>query len=189
MRPRVLYWYRTPPGVKVGRPPFDVEVRRTLEAQYPGVAFDWKTFESTPVPAPEPEYWRERRRAERVAKQARQLEEEQESETTDDVAAGTEVGPVVPSAAVSGDVPAASEPMPASEEGVEFDGPRREAVPAATTGVSEGPRRRRGGRRRRARLAVRAGGIQSGTRAADASSPEKLDLPSEAPRGDESDSE
>ena len=27
-RPRVLYWFRTPPGVKVGREPFDEEVQR-----------------------------------------------------------------------------------------------------------------------------------------------------------------
>lgn len=71
-RPRVLYWYRTPPGVKVGRVPFDAEMRRTLEAQYPDVTFDWKSLESTPVPPPDmSEPWRERRRLERAAKQAR----------------------------------------------------------------------------------------------------------------------
>ena len=41
-RPRVLYWFRTPPGVMVGREPFDESVRRTLEAQYPDVTFDWE---------------------------------------------------------------------------------------------------------------------------------------------------
>ena len=40
--PRILYWYRTPPGVKVGREPFDETVRRALEAEYPNLVFDWK---------------------------------------------------------------------------------------------------------------------------------------------------
>ena len=69
---KILYWYRTPPGVKVGRVTFDDVVRRTLEAQYPGVVFDWQKFESTPIPPVEVEHWRERRRSERAAKQARQ---------------------------------------------------------------------------------------------------------------------
>ena len=74
-RPRVLYWYRTPPGVKVGRVPFDAEMRRMLEAQYPDVSFDWKSLESTPAPPPDTsEPWRERRRLERAAKQARKGE-------------------------------------------------------------------------------------------------------------------
>ena len=30
---RILYWFRTPPGIKVGRPPFDEEMRRRIEAQ------------------------------------------------------------------------------------------------------------------------------------------------------------
>jgi hypothetical protein len=66
-RPRVLYWFRTPPGVKIGRPPFDPEMRRALEAQYPDVAFDWEAIARTPIPPPaEPERWRERRRVERA---------------------------------------------------------------------------------------------------------------------------
>ena len=74
-RPRILYWYRTPPGVKVGREPFDEEVRRTLEAQNPGVLFDWKAIVATPMPPADAEPWRERRRAERAAKQVRLAEE------------------------------------------------------------------------------------------------------------------
>ena len=37
VRPRVLYWFRSPPDVKVGREPFDPAVRRALEAQNPDV--------------------------------------------------------------------------------------------------------------------------------------------------------
>ena len=76
-RQRVLYWFRTPPNVKVGREPFDAHVRRALEAQYPGVTFDWEQLRNTPIPSVEPEYWRERRRAERVARQAQQDEDAQ----------------------------------------------------------------------------------------------------------------
>jgi hypothetical protein len=70
-RPRVLFWFRTPPNVKVGREPFSDEVRRALEAKYPDLVFDWKKLSATPAPpAADPERWRERRRAERVARQA-----------------------------------------------------------------------------------------------------------------------
>jgi hypothetical protein len=70
-RPRVLYWYRTPPNVKVGRPPFDDEVRRALEAQYPDVEFDWAKIVEAPIPSAEAEQWRERRRTERAERVAR----------------------------------------------------------------------------------------------------------------------
>jgi len=41
VRQRVLYWFRTPPNVKVGREPFDEAVRRQLEAQNPGDVLSW----------------------------------------------------------------------------------------------------------------------------------------------------
>jgi hypothetical protein len=77
-RQRVLYWYRTPPNVKVGREPFDAHVMRALEAQYPGVKFDWDQLRHTPIPSVEPEYWRERRRAERAV---RRQQEDEDAET------------------------------------------------------------------------------------------------------------
>ena len=67
-RARVLYWFRTPPNVKVGRVPFDDDVRRALEAQNPGVIFDWRKISETPVPSADAERWRERRRQERAAR-------------------------------------------------------------------------------------------------------------------------
>jgi len=72
-RSRILYWFRTPPSVRVGRLPFDEDVRRALESQNPGVAFDWKKLLATPIPPPAPdvERWRERRRLERAEKAAR----------------------------------------------------------------------------------------------------------------------
>ena len=71
VRQRTLYWFRTPPNIRIGRGPFDAEVTRALEARYPDVTFDWDTLRSTPMPPPSTEHWRERRRAEKVARQWR----------------------------------------------------------------------------------------------------------------------
>jgi hypothetical protein len=70
VRPRVLYLFRTPPDIKVGREPFDPELRRALEKQYPEIAFDWRAIVETPIPSADADKWRERRRAERAAKHA-----------------------------------------------------------------------------------------------------------------------
>jgi hypothetical protein len=70
VRQRVLYWFRSPPDIKVGREPFDESVRRALEAQNPNVTFDWAAILDAPLPSPDADMWRERRRAERAAKQA-----------------------------------------------------------------------------------------------------------------------
>lgn len=40
-RPRLLYWYRTAPGIAVGRPPLDEEAIRTIEDNHPHIDFDW----------------------------------------------------------------------------------------------------------------------------------------------------
>lgn len=40
-RPVVLYWYRSAPGVRVGRPALDEEAIRTIEEQHPDIEFDW----------------------------------------------------------------------------------------------------------------------------------------------------
>jgi hypothetical protein len=77
---RVLYWFRTPPGVKVGREPFDAETQRALETKYPSVAFDWKRILATPIPSADAEKWRERRREERAAKRARKSREQADVE-------------------------------------------------------------------------------------------------------------
>jgi hypothetical protein len=68
VRTRVLYWFRTPPGVRVGREPFDEGVRRALEAQHPDIIFDWPAILDAPIPSADADKWRERRRAEKVAR-------------------------------------------------------------------------------------------------------------------------
>jgi hypothetical protein len=40
-RPRVLYWYRSAPGIRVGRPALDEDAIRTIEEQHPEIEFDW----------------------------------------------------------------------------------------------------------------------------------------------------
>ena len=67
----VLYWYRTPPAARVGRRPFDEEVRRALEAEYPHLVFEWDKIAQTASAQAETERWRERRRVERATRPSR----------------------------------------------------------------------------------------------------------------------
>jgi ribonuclease E len=133
---RILYWYRTPPGVKVGREAFDVEARRLLEAQYPSVSFDWAKLLETPMPAPEAENWRERRR-ERSARQPRQLGEPEDAVTepieVTEPAAATRPAPETAVAVLVG----------------EGDAPEADAAAGDNAAGAARKRRRRGGRRRR----------------------------------------
>jgi hypothetical protein len=130
---RILYWYRTPPGIKVGREAFDVEARRMLETQYPSVSFDWPKLLETPMPPPEAENWRERRRVERSARQARQTED------PEDVTAGP-IEMIEP-----------PHPQPIQEAAVDVPSIAPEAEETDTPGsdTASRKRRRRGGRRRR----------------------------------------
>ena len=124
-RPRILYWFRTPPQVKVGRELFAEHVRRELEAEYPDVRFDWDALVATPIPPPDADHWRERRRAARAAKQAVEAESAAVEEV-EAVEGGRE--PFAVSA------PEASDGVPRAPE------PQRAPVPL--------PRRRRRRRRR-----------------------------------------
>jgi hypothetical protein len=87
---RVLYWYRTPPGVKVGRAAFDEAVRRALEDQYPNIEFDWASILSASIAPQEVEHWRERRRAEKAAKQARQAAVRDDAQDSDEALSPSE---------------------------------------------------------------------------------------------------
>lgn len=40
-RPRLLYWYRTAPGIVLGRAPLDEDAIRSIEEQHPEIDFDW----------------------------------------------------------------------------------------------------------------------------------------------------
>jgi hypothetical protein len=41
-RSRILYVFRSPGGVRVGRSALDPDVLREIESRYPDIAFDWK---------------------------------------------------------------------------------------------------------------------------------------------------
>ena len=58
-RSRILYVFRTPGGVRVGRESLEPDVLRDIEAQHPDIAFDWKAVldnqqvvDTTPRTAP-----------------------------------------------------------------------------------------------------------------------------------------
>jgi hypothetical protein len=40
-QPRILYWFRSPTAVRVGRPPIDEDAIRLIEEHHRGLAFDW----------------------------------------------------------------------------------------------------------------------------------------------------
>jgi hypothetical protein len=51
--PRILYWFRTPPHVRVGRAAIDEEAIRLLEETHPDVTFEWsRMLKAQPPPAP-----------------------------------------------------------------------------------------------------------------------------------------
>lgn len=151
---RILYWFRSPPGLKVGRVPFDAETRRTLAARYPGLDVDWTRLAEMPMPPPE-EPWREQRRAERAAK-TRVVEEV--GDTAGDVAAApgderseaptggdkartesTDARPgLVAHGAATSDSPTVGETEPSAD-----------SASVSARGASPRRRRRRGGRSRR----------------------------------------
>ena len=127
VRQRVLYWFRTPPNVRVGRQPFDEAVRRQLEAQNPDVTFDWPRILETPIPSADADKWRERRRVERAERHA------VEDEPAEEVAAD-----------LNGD---AEDPVRQPAANLE---PRDALIaePSSTRGVTIDPSRKRRRRRR-----------------------------------------
>lgn len=149
---RLLYWYRTPPGIKAGRVAFDATLQRSLEQQYPDIAFDWQAIVNTPMPPPDmTEFWRERRRMERAAKAERRAAEAEEAAEAASPAVGQE-----PSATSDREDEAADPGADSATEGA-----------GDTAGNRK--RRRRGGRRRRGRGAVDAVSVESGSEAPDPS--------------------
>jgi hypothetical protein len=142
VRPRILYWFRTPPDIKVGREPFDADVRRALEKQNPDILFDWRAIQETPIPSADADKWRERRRAERAAKHAARAEEEApesadgEAEMENADCAATEA--VDAGVAIAPDAPAEGAPVAAAT-------PSSESAPRAGDATRKRRRRRRSG--------------------------------------------
>jgi hypothetical protein len=120
-RPRVLYWFRTPPNVKVGRTPFDIEMQHAVEAQNPGVVFDWDAIVRTPIPPPsDTERWRERRRVERAMRSAADVPDVPDVDDEIEPIRGDSSDPVVPAAPAQAELVAgAAEPSPDQADAVD----------------------------------------------------------------------
>jgi hypothetical protein len=102
--PRILYWYRSAPGVRVGRPALDEDTIRAIEAQHPEIDFDWPyLLEASTIITPDVE-----RRPERPRRKAVRAQEENGSPPETDTA----VAPPVPEPIESEETVAA---RPASE--------------------------------------------------------------------------
>jgi hypothetical protein len=156
VRQRLLYWFRTPPDLKVGREPFDPGVRRALEAQHPDVTFDWERLVNTPIPPPAPdvERWRERRKAERAAKEAARAEAAEEATARATASSGEPPDvPGGPDEAAASPEPLALEP-PAGEELADESA----AQPAETSQLQDRPAAAAEGRHRRRRRRRRGHG-------------------------------
>jgi hypothetical protein len=148
-RQRILYWFRTPPNVRVGRTPFDESVMRAIEARNPDVTFDWEELRRTPMPPPSQEPWRERRRAEKVMRQSLAADDEAEPPTMEEVPVLAEAVDAVEPPAVE---TVSENVQPTPDVGVLQEVPLQTGA-AATPAVADSrqfdPRRRR--RRRRGR--------------------------------------
>ncbi len=176
-RPRVLFWFRTPPNVKVGRVPFSEDVRHMIEAQNPDLTFDWARIMSTPIPSPEVDYWRERRRVEKAARRAARGEREEEAAEAETAVDEAEAEPVATAQETTSD----ADDVEAVVEAIETRGepqPQLDDSPADTArGASDlqgrppqehrrRRRRRRGGRRHGPQQPVGPGGVDASGEAA-----------------------
>ncbi|MBI4265086.1 MAG: hypothetical protein HY657_11990 [Acidobacteria bacterium] len=99
-RSRILYVFRTPGGIRVGREALDPDVLRTIEAQYPDIEFDWKAVvDNRQVVEPVPERrGRKRRRIEGEAAPAAAAESAESAQAQPPPAPGTPPRPAIPSA-------------------------------------------------------------------------------------------
>src|SRR6187551_263350 len=72
-RSRILYMFRTPGGIRVGREALEADVLKQIEAQHPDIEFDWNAvFHNQQVieTAPEPRRSRKRPASEGAAEGA-----------------------------------------------------------------------------------------------------------------------
>jgi hypothetical protein len=115
-RSRILYIFRTPGGVRVGREPLDPDVLRDIEAQHPDIAFDWKAvLDNRQIVDTTPEIRRPRKRR----------------PSDDDPSAAAEPGPKPPPPSTS----ARGAPVGADVHGGERGAPRP-AIPSAIEGAT-----------------------------------------------------
>jgi hypothetical protein len=117
-RPRLLYWYRTAPGILLGRSPLDEDAIRTIEEQHPDIDFDWPAIlalsevmtpeEEAPAPRP-PQQQQQRKRSATARERPRELRRDDRSQESSSPVEPTEAlaetliepEPIVPAVAES----------------------------------------------------------------------------------------
>ena len=113
---RVLYWFRTPPDVKVGRLALDPVAIRAIEESNPDLKFDWGTILKVKPPPPPPAYGRDRRERRRRGRGTGEVNAPPASDSTAatvQVAAPAPVVPVDSQADPAGPESAVETPAPA----------------------------------------------------------------------------
>jgi hypothetical protein len=123
---RLLYWFRTPPGVRVGRAPIDEAAIRLLEQHNPDVQFDWTRILKDPPVTDMPV-----RREGRDAREGRDGRERRERERP-----GPRGRSLSPPAVVPSIEPLASSPVSEADFAESF---KRSAIPEFQPAVDVEP--------------------------------------------------
>jgi hypothetical protein len=113
----VLYWFRTPPGVKVGRAALDDDAIRRIEQLNPGITFDWPRIlkgQGTPPTESRPPF------------EARRQRPDNRRPSPPDSAAPAPAGPVQP---LEEALPPVEEALPPEPMESGFDGETPVAYP------------------------------------------------------------
>ena len=142
-RPRLLYWYRTAPGIVLGRSPLDEDAIRTIEEQHPDIEFDWPAIlalsevmtpedEAPARPAQQPRQQQQqgRRQKNRDQRRDQRPPSEDESAASEPPIDAQAEAPPAPDTASAID---AAPPAPPPIEDADFDAPEPEPAPRATT--------------------------------------------------------
>ena len=141
VRMRVLYWFRTPPDIAVGRPALDDGAIRDIEASNPGLTFDWEEILKAKPPAAPPDRGGQERRERRSRRRGRGATAGSggaaagAAATLEGSPPAAEPGPEA--TAATGSEPGAGEPPVAPDETA--------GAPVARPGRRRRRRRRRGG--------------------------------------------
>ena len=93
-RLRVLYWFRTPPDVKVGRLALDPGAIRAIEESNPDLKFEWDKILKVKPPPPPPDYGRDGREARRGRRRR-----DSDADVARDLGASSSTSATVPGAA------------------------------------------------------------------------------------------
>ena len=86
---RVLYWFRAPPDVKVGRLALDPVAIRAIEESNPDLKFDWGKILKVKPPPPPPDYRREGREERRARRRGGRVTGEASAPRASDSTAAT----------------------------------------------------------------------------------------------------